>query len=247
MTKFLISMCVIFLAANFNEYCVSGDEATTVASAKELLSTRLNALSLNTTVAIELSNRDLDDILQAFSGLGFAFEELDFEFLRLSEELEKTVVVRDSSSVFNKYKENTGKKYPKFDSMEYNGKDGQILLRFTPNSEDGQYYVETIDEREVHYKKELLLSVSKINETKISVKSGIFSTDNVHINSGISFKYRNGDEKVDTESILGFLPRTQIVFVIEGNIEGEKIAQGSLLPVLSSKYGKLNTKGDYIK
>ena len=247
MAKFLISICVIFLAVNLNESSVSANEAAIVASAKELLSTRLNTLSLDTSEAIELSNRDLDDILQAFSGLGFTFEELDFEFLRLSKELEKAVVVGDSSSVFNKYKENTGRKYPKFDSMEYNGKEGQILLRFTPNSEDGQYYVETIDEREVHYKKELLLSVSKITETKIKVKNGIFSTDNVHINSGISFKYRNGDEMVDTESILGFLPRTQIVFVIEGNIEDEKIAKGSLLPVLSSKYGKLDTRGDYIK
>lgn len=224
-------------------------DAMSIDSAKQLLALQITSLSEKSSDKILLSNEALDAILQSFSGSGFTFEELAYEFLVLSKDLNKPIALGDSSMIFNKYKKSKGLglKYARFAYIEYNGREDYILMRFLPNTEDGQSYVEMLDDRDIYYKRDSLLTVSKIYNRGIKVRKGLFSVDNAYVNTGISFKPRDGDERVDTNSILGILPRTEFILVIEGVTNGKRLTKGALITIIDNKYGTVYDKGDYIK
>lgn len=224
-------------------------DTMSIDSAKQLLALQIASSSEKSSDKILLSNEALDAVLQSFSGSRFTFEELAYEFLVLSKELNKEIILGDSSMIFNKYKENKGLgfKYARFDSIEYNGMENYILMRFSPNTEDGESYVEIFDDRNIYYKKESLFTVSKLSDREIKVRKGLFSVDKAYINTGISFKPRDGDERVDTNSILGILPRTELILVIEGSSKGKRLAKGAVVTIIDNKYGAVYDTADYIK
>ena len=216
--------------------------------AKRFLERKIITLHGESANRIELSNGDLDEILVAFSGVGYTFEELTYEFLQLSRKLKKCIQINDASYVFNKFKKNKGRgiKYAKFDTLEYDGLNSLIYMQFTPNSEDGEWYVEHVDDREVYYKEKSVFSVVRIAERKVKVKTGVFSSDKAYISSGISFKPVDNSERIDSMSILGILPRTELILILEGDSEGETLHKGSLVTIIAGKYGQIYTEGDYI-
>ncbi|MGR3176467.1 MAG: hypothetical protein ACUZ8E_00235, partial [Candidatus Anammoxibacter sp.] len=116
-----------------------------------------------------------------------------------------------------------------------------------PNSEDGQYHVEEINGVEIRQKPELLITVSSVKDRAVKVKTGIIKSDKVFINSGISFKYRGSDERVDSKSILGFLPVNEKILILEGDLSGETLEKGCFVQILGKKYGGVEKMGDYIK
>lgn len=223
--------------------------AKTIDTVKKSMQNQLIELNQNSFKIIEISNEKLEEILNSFSGLGFTFEEFSFELLMMSKKLQKKIRLGDASSVFNKYKvkKGLGLKYPKFNSLEYNGQQQFMLMYFTPNSKNGQYYVEFIEDRDVYYKEKTLIYVDEISNKKIKIRSGIFSVLKVHIDSGISFRPKIGDEQLDTKSILGILPRTEVVLVNEGFSDGKKLKKDSIVTVVNNKYGVIYEIYNYIK
>ena len=225
-----------------------GGNMGSINDAKRFLERKIITLHEEPSNGMELSNRDLDEILEAFSGIGYTFEELAYEFLKLSKKLKKSIKINNASNVFNKFKKNKGRgiKYAKFDTLEYDGLNSLIYMQFTPNSEDGEWYVEHVDDREVYYKEKSVFSVVKIAERKVKVKTGVFSSDRAYINSGISFKPVDNSERIDSMSILGILPMTELILILEGDSEGETLRKGSLVTIIANKYGQIYTEGDYI-
>ena len=224
-------------------------EMRSIDVAKELMQKRLMELSQDSSKTIDVNNEKFEKILSAFSGLGFTFEEFSFELLMLSRKLEKKIRLGDASSVFNKYKikKGLGIKYPKFNSLEYNGQQKSMLMYFTPNSKKGKYYVEFIEDRDVYYKEKTVIYVSEIFNKKIKIRSGMFSVVKVHVDSGISFRPEIGHEQVDTKSILGILPRTEVVLVNKGFADGEKLKKNTIVTVVKNKYGGIFEIYNYIK
>lgn len=245
---FFVFIIIVCSVSSNNMYA---DNTQKVEEARALLAVKLESLEQLEDDKILLNNMALDDILKSFSGIRFTFEELDFEFLLLSKKLKKIIVVTDASSVFNNYKDNVGQKYTQFDTIEYHGNENVILRTFTPNSEDGQYHVEEINGVMIRQKPELLITVSSVKDRAVKVKTGIVSSDKVFVNSGISFKYRGSDERVDSKSILGFLPVNEKILVLEGDLkgdlDGEKLKKGVFVQILGKKYGGVEKMGDYIR
>ncbi|MGR3179131.1 MAG: hypothetical protein ACUZ8E_13855 [Candidatus Anammoxibacter sp.] len=246
---FFVSVVIIVCSVSSNN--MYADNTQKLEEARALLAVKLESLEQLEDDKILLNNMALDDILKSFSGIRFTFAELDFEFLLLSQKLRKTIVVTDASAVFNNYKENAGQKYTQFDTIEYHGDENFILRTFTPNAEDGQYHVEEINGVEIRQKPELLITVSSVKDRAVKVKTGIIKSDKVFINSGISFKYRGSDERVDSKSILGFLPVNEKILVLEGDLKGDlnggKLEKGVFVQILGKKYGGVEKMGDYIK
>ncbi len=226
---------------------VFADDAPSINKAKLALFERLSNLNDDLAETIELNDQELDAVLQSFSGLRYSFEELFFEIVQISKKLNKTIVVGPLSSVFNKYKGNNLRIYPKFDSIEFNGPEDAILTRFTPNREEDQVYFENIGGTDIYYRSELLIGVDVVNDKKVKVKTGVFSSDKIFVKEGISFKYREGDEKVDSKSILGLLSKTEIIVALKGDLEDKKAEKGCLAEIIAKKYGMVDQAGDYIK
>ncbi|MGR3219419.1 MAG: hypothetical protein ACUZ8H_06315 [Candidatus Anammoxibacter sp.] len=242
---------VVFLSCSVSSNNMYADDTQKVEEARASLALKCESAAPFNDNKVLLSNKALDGILKSFSGIRFTFEELEYELLLLSGKLKKTIVVTDASDVFNNYKENIGQKYTQFDSIEYHGDENFILRTFTPNSEDGEYYIEEINGVEIRQKPELLITVSSVKDRAVKVKTGIITSDKVFVNSGISFKYRGSDERVDSKSILGFLPVNEKILVLEGNLKGdlhgEKLEKGVFVQILGKKYGGVEKMGDYIK
>ena len=241
-----IAITVTGLLLTTTQSCDGNTES--INSAKEFLERKIITLQAEPSNTIELSNEGLDEILVAFSGFGYTFEELAYEFLQLSKNLKKSIKINDASHVFNKFKENKGRgiKYAKFNTLEYDGQNSLIYMLFTPNSEDGQWYVEHVDDRKVYYKEKSVFSVMKIAGRNVKVKTGVFSSDRAYISSGISFKPVDNSERIDSMSILGILPRTELILILDGNSDGETLHKGSLVTIIANKYGQIYTEGDYI-
>ena len=245
---FFVSVVIIVCCVSSNN--MYADNTQKIEEARALLTVKLESLKELKDDTILLNNKALDDILKSFSGMRFTFEELDFEFLILSKKLKKTIVVTDASAVFNNYKENVGQGYTQFDTIEYHGDENFIIRTFTPNSEDGEYHVEEINGVMIRQKPELLITVSSVKDRAVKVKTGIISSDKVFVNSGISFKYRGSDERVDSKSILGFLPVNEKILILEGDLRDEndeKLEKGVFVQILGKKYGGVEKMGDYIK
>lgn len=236
-----ISLTIMF---SFDQITFANSEA--VNTAKNMLKERISKLSRPQTDTIEIDDNNLTGILQQFSGLQFTFEELFYEILTLSKDLNKTITVGDSSTIFNRYKTNIARKLSKFDSMEYRGNESSIIFRYTPNTEDEESYVEVIDNRDNYYAKELLLMVSLIQDRNIKARKGMLNVEKVFVNNGLSFKFRKGDERVDSDSVLGIMPKTETILILEGDLKGEKLEKGTIMELIARKYGGLDLRGDYI-
>lgn len=242
-----INAIMLVLCLSRSQLCAGNIRS--IDNAKGLLESQIIALSQRSSDDIEVSNKELEEILRSFSGLGFTFEELAYEFLSLSKRLKRKITFGDASLELNKYKKEKGLglKYARFDSLVYDGLEDYMLMQFTPNTEDGQWHVELIDDRNVYYKKRTLFSVKEIFDKKVKVKKGVFSVDKAYINSGVSFKPLDGAERVDTQSILGILPRTELILIFEGSSNGKRLGKGSSVTVIDGKYGQVHASGDYIK
>ena len=162
-----IAVCIV---SSNNMYADTNNNAEDAIAS---LAVKLTAIQQKTDDNILLNNDELNNILKSFSGIRFTFEELDFELLLLSKELKKTIVITEASTVFNAYKENVGQKYTQFDTIEYHGDANFILRKYTPNSEDGESHVEEINGVKIRQKSELLITVSKVKDRAVKVKTGI--------------------------------------------------------------------------
>lgn len=244
MSKFIIKIVIVICC--FTLSYTYAEEIESIGKAKVLLSAKLLSLQDSDSDKILVTNMELGLILTSFSNMKFTFGELAYEFLCISKKLNKPIIFKDASSVFNKYKDNINQKFTKFETIEYNGTENHIIMKFTPNSEDEQFYVEAIDGKDIYQKEETMLNVTDVNERKVKVKTGILTADEVFINRGISFKFREGDEKVDSKSILGVLPKTELILILEGDLKGEKLDKGTFIQVIAKKYGGVDKCGDYI-
>lgn len=218
-----------------------------IKDAKAAMESKLAALGSESSDKIYLGHSALGDILARFSDQKFTFGELELEFLLISKRLNKDIVIRDGARVFNKFKDNMAQRYPLFDLLEYQGGRDRILIKTTPDSDDGRFHIEEINGRNVYHKEEIRINVSTIYDRNVRLRTGVFSSDKVHVRRGISLRYREGDVGVDSRSVLGILSKDETIVVLDGESNGNQVEKGCFLQVLGKKYGGIDHAGDFIK